>query len=186
MIVYFSGTGNSRSVAEKLARDGERVEEISAITEDVLEDERIGIVFPVYCADVPRAVAEFLKRVKLVSPYIFSVATQRGVSARSAGRGTRVCRDRHNARQLYSVRDARQDQSAPSRGRRRTSGGDSERSYRTQTHPGETVCAIRGGNAVYVEVFQGGIRARSQEGRRLLRGLRLMRGGLPREQYRNA
>lgn len=85
MIVYFSGTGNSRSVAEKLARDGERVEEISAITEDVLEDERIGIVFPVYCADVPRAVAEFLKRVKFVSSYIFSIATAGGGAGRSHG-----------------------------------------------------------------------------------------------------
>lgn len=85
MIVYFSGTGNSRSIALKLARKGERVEEIFAITDDKLADERIGIVFPVYCADVPRAVAEFLKRVKFVSSYIFSIATAGGGAGRSHG-----------------------------------------------------------------------------------------------------
>ena len=85
MIAYFSGTGNSRSIALKLAREGERAEEICAITDSVLEDDRIGIVFPVYCGDVPRAVAEFLKRVKFVSSYIFSVATAGGGAGRSHG-----------------------------------------------------------------------------------------------------
>ena len=85
MIVYFSGTGNSRAIAEKIAREGERVEEITAIAANTLEDDRIGLVFPVYCGDVPRAVAEFLKRVKFVSSYIFSIATAGGGAGRSHG-----------------------------------------------------------------------------------------------------
>ncbi len=85
MIIYFSGTGNSRSIAQKIALDGERTEEIFDIKEDVLKDGRIGIVFPVYCADIPHALYEFLKRVRLDSPYIFSIATAGGGAGRSHG-----------------------------------------------------------------------------------------------------
>ena len=71
MIIYFSGTGNSYSVAKKLAAAiGDEAVPLIRLAEnpdsyDLEKEDRIGIVFPVYYGDVPKPVEEFFKTVKL-------------------------------------------------------------------------------------------------------------------------
>ena len=67
MIIYFSGTGNSYSVAKKLAAAiGDEAVPLIRLAEnpdsyDLEKEDRIGIVFPVYYGDVPKPVEEFFK-----------------------------------------------------------------------------------------------------------------------------
>ncbi len=85
MIFYFSGTGNSLYVVQKLheAGEGELIDMASALNEKrfkyrVAEGEKIGIVFPVYFYGLPTIVAEFLDRLTIEndgSPFIYTVVT---------------------------------------------------------------------------------------------------------------
>ncbi len=88
-IFYFSGTGNSLSIAKGIMENlGEA--EIIPITkylgEDVVKVEggELGIVYPCYCATTPRVVKEFLK--KLIIPentYIYVIVTHNNVPGNS-------------------------------------------------------------------------------------------------------
>ena len=59
MIIYFSGTGNSYSVANKLsAALGDKAVPLIKLLENpeqfnLEKEERVGIVYPVYYGDVP-------------------------------------------------------------------------------------------------------------------------------------
>ena len=78
MIFYFSGTGNSKWVAENLAgllhektgdiqeliRDGEALEKLSA---GIQGEEFLGFVFPVYAWGAPEIVTDFAKKLKKYS-----------------------------------------------------------------------------------------------------------------------
>ena len=85
MIFYFSGTGNSLYVAQKLHEaDGEElIDMASALKEkrfkyEVAEGEKIGIVFPVYFYGLPTIVAEFIGQLIIESsanPFIYTVIT---------------------------------------------------------------------------------------------------------------
>lgn len=83
MIFYFSGLGNSRHIAEKIAEEGERlffipeVERNNIYNYKLQEGERLGFVFPVYCWQEPKLVADFVKRLRLEgkSGYNFMVCT---------------------------------------------------------------------------------------------------------------
>lgn len=83
MILYFSGTGNSLSVAQKLANNGERVEDMVRYKESAVTEDRVGIVFPVYCFSLPYFVKDFLERVTINADYIFAVATCGGGESKS-------------------------------------------------------------------------------------------------------
>lgn len=85
MIFYFSGTGNSKHVAQSIARiTGDKQ---IAITKDLIKineiyelevEERIGFVFPVYWYSLPTLVVEFLKNLTISgyqSHYVYGVAT---------------------------------------------------------------------------------------------------------------
>lgn len=82
MIIYFSGTGNSKYVANKLAKEGEEVVNIFDYKKEEITADRVGIVFPVYCFCLPHYVAEFLAKTKINSEYIFAVATCGGMEAK--------------------------------------------------------------------------------------------------------
>lgn len=88
MIFYFSGTGNSLYVAQKLfENDGTELVDITkAIHEknfeyDVKEGEKIGFIFPVYFYGLPTVVAEFVDQLTFKSelkPFTYSVITCAG------------------------------------------------------------------------------------------------------------
>ena len=78
MILYFSGTGNRRYVAQVLSQrlheDGYSMEDNHPLRP--LEDnETLGIVFPVYAWGVPRIVRTFLRHMTLSSRYVWTVMT---------------------------------------------------------------------------------------------------------------
>lgn len=80
MIYYFSGTGNSKWIAQELARlTGDEVQSISTLLSEkptavfAENDARIGIVFPIYAWGAPLLVEQFCKQIKLASgayPYV--------------------------------------------------------------------------------------------------------------------
>lgn len=84
MIFYFSATGNSRYLAEKISgKTGDRLIDIASVSSDELsfaadEGENIGFVFPVFFSGAPKTFLDFLSRVKLSAKgdnYIFCAMT---------------------------------------------------------------------------------------------------------------
>lgn len=87
MIFYFSGTGNSSYVAHKIAKDNN--EQVISIPEEMkrgkdsyeynlLADELIGFVYPVYAWAPPKMVIDFISKLTLhnyKNNYTFSIAT---------------------------------------------------------------------------------------------------------------
>jgi ferredoxin len=78
-IFYFTGTGNSLSIAKQLA------EQLDAKLESIvsymngkrqIEDDLIGLVVPIHCMDIPRIAKIFLRDAKFPKKsYIFGVVT---------------------------------------------------------------------------------------------------------------
>ncbi|MBR7063619.1 MAG: phosphoribosylaminoimidazolecarboxamide formyltransferase [Treponema sp.] len=90
MIYYFSGTGNSKYIAEKLAeytKDSIQFipEVFDKMEEDIVAEDGdvFGVVFPIYAWAVPQIVVEFLSHVKL-SKNVFSYCI--GTCAKEAGK----------------------------------------------------------------------------------------------------
>lgn len=82
-IFYYSGTGNSLSVARKIAVGLETAELVSipkVINEDInTEADAVGFVFPVYGWGLPQIVKDFIDRLSLSQvQYIFAVVTCAG------------------------------------------------------------------------------------------------------------
>lgn len=83
MIFYFSATGNSKHVADRILNDGEQLVRMDKALKDGelsydITDGRIGIVTPTYCWTMPSITDEFLRKVKLSfenRPYVFYIAT---------------------------------------------------------------------------------------------------------------
>lgn len=76
MILYFSGTGNSMAISRQLAeRLGEQVMPLNlAVKRDLSQERRIGLVFPCYWFNAPRAVTELVPRLPLPKDaYVFIV-----------------------------------------------------------------------------------------------------------------
>ncbi len=90
MIFYFSGTGNSKHIAEKLSRmSGERFVFMSENTMvenetyEISEKESIGFIFPVYWYCIPTLVEKFIKQLKVSGykkQYTYAIATY-GIAA---------------------------------------------------------------------------------------------------------
>lgn len=79
MILWYSGCGNSRFVADSLAaRLGEKTVFIpQADSLSFAEGEILGIVFPVYAWSVPNLVSDFLRKVSMSGrpAYVFAACT---------------------------------------------------------------------------------------------------------------
>lgn len=87
MIFYFTGTGNSKWVAEQLGtRLNEKLISINDLLKseapsfqfEVSPDERLGIVFPIYSWGLPSPITMFIQRLHLINPLkkkMFAVAT---------------------------------------------------------------------------------------------------------------
>lgn len=85
MIFYFSGTGNSRWVANQISQAQQedlvfipQALRQATTTFELKEDEKVGFVFPVYSWGPPLIVLEFIKKLTLLnyqSQYVFFVCT---------------------------------------------------------------------------------------------------------------
>ncbi|OPJ65237.1 EFR1 family ferrodoxin [Clostridium oryzae] len=90
MIFYFSGTGNSKHIAEKISNStGERLiymSENTIVKNEIYEvdkDEKIGFVFPTYWYSVPTIVEKFIDKLILSGyqqQYVYGIATY-GIAA---------------------------------------------------------------------------------------------------------
>ncbi len=85
IVFYFTGTGNSLKIARDIANElGDcEIKLITNFEEKVLASgyERIGFVFPVYCASIPNCLSRFLSDVDFSlnsDAYFFAVSTQGG------------------------------------------------------------------------------------------------------------
>ena len=78
MIFYFSGTGNSRWVAQTLAsRMGDKACDLTRLdaVPDLKGESRVGIVFPVYAWGLPEVVADFAAKLPQTGAFTFGVGT---------------------------------------------------------------------------------------------------------------
>ncbi len=77
MIYYFSGTGNSKWIAEQLASitDYLALDIMDSSTSRLIDGETIGIVFPVYAWAPPEVVLDFVKKLEIQPSFSFGVAT---------------------------------------------------------------------------------------------------------------
>ena len=78
MILYFSGTGNSKYVAEKLAELLN--EELFNIESShrlpmMVDNESLGIIFPVYAWGLPKIVADYLSNKNITNKFVWTVMT---------------------------------------------------------------------------------------------------------------
>lgn len=83
-LFYFSGTGNSLYAAKKIREllgEGDLAPMSAAPREGEIQidDDAIGLVFPVYLHSIPRIVGDFASRLSCAGrPYIFGLATHNG------------------------------------------------------------------------------------------------------------
>lgn len=77
MIFYFSGTGNSKFVAEEIGRIlKEKTYDISVIdVPDISKEKYVGFIFPIYAWGVCEPMLEFVKKLNATKAYTFAVAT---------------------------------------------------------------------------------------------------------------
>ncbi|AJH00594.1 hypothetical protein LF65_04049 [Clostridium beijerinckii] len=59
-ILYFTATGNSLYIAKSLGSDYYSIPKLIKEGKYDLEDEKIGVIFPIYGGGVPKIVEEFL------------------------------------------------------------------------------------------------------------------------------
>ena len=89
MILYFTGTGNAKYIAEKIANvTGDETKNIVAYTRDneklsLADGERLVLVSPVYYWGIPESVKEFLKTLKTAGRY-FAIVLECGGSTGNA------------------------------------------------------------------------------------------------------
>ena len=64
-VLYFSGTGNSLNVAKTLTENIYSISEMIRENRYEFSDDEVGIVFPVYCWNIPKIVKKFLEKMKI-------------------------------------------------------------------------------------------------------------------------
>lgn len=74
-LFYFTATGNNLYVAKTFRAERYSIPRMIKDGRLDFEDEKIGIVFPVYYLGIPWIVEEFLNRTKLDCSYLFAIAT---------------------------------------------------------------------------------------------------------------
>ena len=74
-VLYFTGTGNCLSVAKRF--DAELLSIPQMIKNNIyeIEDDVVGIVYPVYAISIPDIVRKYLSKCKIKANYVFVIAT---------------------------------------------------------------------------------------------------------------
>ena len=75
MLFYFTGTGNCLYAAKQLESDPISIPQVIHQENLVFEDEKIGIVAPVYGHEVPPMVKEFMHKATFKTDYFYMVLT---------------------------------------------------------------------------------------------------------------
>ncbi len=85
-LLYFTATGNCLYVAKRFGGESLSIPQLLKEEAFTIEDDKIGIIFPIYNWSVPKLVEEFLNKVILKSNYIFAVGTYGMVAGGATGR----------------------------------------------------------------------------------------------------
>ena len=78
MIFYFSGTGNSKWIANELSKLlDDKCYDICKYNEEIILDQstQIGFVFPIYAWGVPEVMINFIKRLDKTKSFTFAICT---------------------------------------------------------------------------------------------------------------
>lgn len=75
MLFYFTGTGNSLYVAKKLDEKPISIPQVIHQENLTFQDEKIGIVCPIYGHEVPNMVKEFMRKATFETEYFYMVLT---------------------------------------------------------------------------------------------------------------
>lgn len=78
MIFYFSGTGNSKWVANKIAdKINDKAYDISNLSKipEIYNENQIGFIFPIYAWGVPEPMLTFAKHLKKIKAFTFGICT---------------------------------------------------------------------------------------------------------------
>lgn len=74
-VLYFSSTGNCLYAAKKIGGKNYSIPNLIKENKYFFEDDKIGIVFPVYGLCIPPFVKEFLEKLEVKCSYLFCIAT---------------------------------------------------------------------------------------------------------------
>ena len=74
-ILYFTATGNCLYVAKQLGGELLSIPQLVKTNQYTIEDDVIGVISPVYCADMPKMVQKYLNKAKITAQYIFGICT---------------------------------------------------------------------------------------------------------------
>lgn len=75
MLFYFTATGNSLYVAKKLDQNPISIAQMLKQRDLNFSDDKIGIVCPVYCGEIPHIVLEFIKNSIFSASYFYMILT---------------------------------------------------------------------------------------------------------------
>lgn len=96
MIFYFSGTGNTLDVAERIAKITE--DKVYKITEaeNLSKEETVGVFYPVYFSGLPIPVKEFFENYDFSGvKYLYAVATYGGSMGGADGQIAKILKNRN-------------------------------------------------------------------------------------------
>ena len=74
-ILYYTSTGNNLYIAKQLGGDLLSIPQLMKNNEFNIEDDIVGIVFPVFFATSPKTLREFLTKIEIKSEYIFLITS---------------------------------------------------------------------------------------------------------------
>ena len=74
-ILYFTSTGNNLYIAKKLGGELLSIPQLIKNNRFDIEDESIGIIFPVFYANAPKIVREFIEKARFKTDYLFLIAS---------------------------------------------------------------------------------------------------------------
>ncbi len=94
IVFYFTGTGNSLSVAEGLVEGGQLIDIASAKTQKY-EADVIGFVYPTYCMEAPAIVRAFVTACSFEAKYTFAIATCGGQAGNAIAQIAKILEDKH-------------------------------------------------------------------------------------------
>ena len=74
-ILYYTSTGNNLYIAKQLGEDLYSIPQLMKDEAFDIEDEIVGIVFPVFFATSPKTLREFICKVNIKTDYLFLIAS---------------------------------------------------------------------------------------------------------------
>lgn len=74
-ILYYTSTGNNLYISKRLGGDLLSIPQLMKNNEFYIEDDIVGIVFPVFFATSPITLREFVERVEIKADYIFLICS---------------------------------------------------------------------------------------------------------------